>query len=75
MVYDFYGSNYASCLSRLQRMLPALRLDLHLSSHLEKLYASVRPALTSTFCLKIIALVLFAMLLHLCHPFMLPQYL
>jgi COP9 signalosome complex subunit 1 len=43
VVYDFYGSNYASCLSRLQRMLPVLRLDMHLSSHLEALYASVGP--------------------------------
>lgn len=42
MVYDFYGSKYASCLARLQRMLPVLRLDIFLSPHVEALYEAVR---------------------------------
>lgn len=46
VVYDFYGSRYASCLARLQKMLPVLRLDIFLSSHVEALYEAVRsPAL------------------------------
>ena len=42
VVYDFYGSRYASCLARLQKMLPVLRLDVFLSSHVEALYEAVR---------------------------------
>ena len=46
VVYDFYGSRYASCLARLQKMLPVLRLDIFLSLHVEALYEAVRsPAL------------------------------
>lgn len=43
LVYDFYGSRYAACLARLQRLLPMLRLDLYLSPHVDTLYAAVRP--------------------------------
>lgn len=42
LVYDFYGSRYAQCLSRLQRLLPMLRLDMYLSPHVDTLYAAVR---------------------------------
>ena len=47
MVYDFYGSKYASCLARLQRMLPVLRLDIFLSPHVEALYEAVRGYMPS----------------------------
>ena len=36
--------NYASCLARLQRMLPVLRLDIFLSPHVEALYEAVRTS-------------------------------
>ncbi len=42
LVYDFYGSRYAACLARLQRLLPTLRLDMYLSPHVDALYAAVR---------------------------------
>ena len=42
VVYDFFGSRYASCLARLQRLLPLLRLDMHLAPHLDALHAAVR---------------------------------
>lgn len=41
LVYDFYGSRYAACLARLQRLLPMLRLDIYLSPHVDTLYAAV----------------------------------
>ena len=44
MVYDFYGSRYASCLAHLQKMLPVLRLDIFLSSHVDALYEAVRSS-------------------------------
>jgi hypothetical protein len=42
VVYDFFGSRYAQCLARLQRLAPLLRLDLHLAPHLDALHAAVR---------------------------------
>ncbi|CAL8465400.1 g4936 [Coccomyxa elongata] len=42
LVYDFYGSRYAACLARLQRLLPLLRMDMYLSKHVDTLYAAVR---------------------------------
>lgn len=39
MVYDFYSSRYAACLARLARLLHVLRLDLHLSPHVDALYS------------------------------------
>ena len=30
MVHDFYGSRYASCLTQLEKLRPALKLDVHL---------------------------------------------
>ena len=44
VVYDFYCSRFASCLARLQQMLPVLRLDIFLSPHVEALYEAVNPA-------------------------------
>ncbi len=43
VVYEFYGSRYAACLARLQRLLPLLRLDLHLAPHVDHLHAQARP--------------------------------
>lgn len=42
VVYEFYGSRYAACLARLQRLLPLLRLDLHLAPHVVHLYQQAR---------------------------------
>ncbi|KAK9832518.1 hypothetical protein WJX81_004497 [Elliptochloris bilobata] len=42
VVYEFYGSRYAACLARLQRLLPLLRMDLHLAPHVGLLYLQVR---------------------------------
>ncbi len=39
VVYDFYSSRYAACLARLARLLHVLRLDLHLSPHVDALYS------------------------------------
>jgi hypothetical protein len=44
VVYEFYGSRYAACLARLQRLLPLLRLDLHLAPHVDHLHAQARPS-------------------------------
>ena len=44
VVYEFYGSRYAACLARLQRLLPLLRLDLHLAPHVVHLYQQARAA-------------------------------
>lgn len=49
VVYEFYGSRYAACLARLQRLLPLLRLDLHLAPHVVHLHQQARAAYT--FCL------------------------
>lgn len=39
VVYEFYSSRYAACLARLARLLPVLRLDLHLAPHVDTLYS------------------------------------
>ncbi|GMH42853.1 hypothetical protein BSKO_10772 [Bryopsis sp. KO-2023] len=41
-IYDFYKSQYASCLANLARMKSSLALDLFLHSHVEDLYKHIR---------------------------------
>lgn len=41
MVHDFYESRYASCLSHLEKMQPALSLDVHLQRHAVELITAV----------------------------------
>ena len=40
-VYAFHDNKYATCLEMLQRMLPAMRLDIHLAPHVDTLYKEV----------------------------------
>lgn len=42
LLYDFYNSRYASCLSHLAALQPSLGLDLHLAPHINSLYACIR---------------------------------
>lgn len=42
LIHDFYSSRYASCLSYLSKLKPALLLDIHLWDHVEALYDSIR---------------------------------
>jgi COP9 signalosome complex subunit 1 len=42
MIHDFYSSQYASCLQKLDKLKPVLLLDLHLSDHMEGLYQQIR---------------------------------
>ncbi len=42
VMYEFYSSRYAACLARLQRLLPLLRMDLHLAPHVDHLYSQAR---------------------------------
>ena len=51
VVYEFYGSRYAACLARLQRLLPLLRLDLHLAPHVVHLYQQALTAYSNTLLL------------------------
>eukprot|EP00891_Asterochloris_glomerata_P009379 jgi/Astpho2/9379/e_gw1.00145.49.1_t len=41
-VYAFHDNKYATCLEMLQRMLPAMRLDIHLAPHVDTLYKEIR---------------------------------
>ncbi|KAK9858822.1 hypothetical protein WJX84_008155 [Apatococcus fuscideae] len=42
LVYDFYSSKYAACLSTLDRLKPFFNLDIHLSTHVNTLCSMVR---------------------------------
>eukprot|EP00850_Spirogloea_muscicola_P020143 SM000208S06313 [mRNA] locus=s208:36554:38504:- [translate_table: standard] len=42
LIYDFHGSQYASCLNYLQKLKPAFLLDIHLHDHVESLYEQIR---------------------------------
>lgn len=42
VLYDFYNSKYAQCLSALDRMKDALLLDLYLARHVDTLYNEIR---------------------------------
>jgi COP9 signalosome complex subunit 1 len=42
IVHDFYGSRYASCLTGMARLRPALLLDMHLHDHVDALYSAIR---------------------------------
>eukprot|EP01114_Cavostelium_apophysatum_P008037 TRINITY_DN2029_c0_g1_i1.p1 TRINITY_DN2029_c0_g1~~TRINITY_DN2029_c0_g1_i1.p1 ORF type:complete len:458 (-),score=136.28 TRINITY_DN2029_c0_g1_i1:39-1412(-) len=42
LITDFYQSRYASCLKYLDKMKPALQLDIHLHEHVESLYQKIR---------------------------------
>eukprot|EP00271_Cylindrocystis_brebissonii_P017437 TRINITY_DN4541_c0_g1_i1.p1 TRINITY_DN4541_c0_g1~~TRINITY_DN4541_c0_g1_i1.p1 ORF type:complete len:487 (+),score=94.15 TRINITY_DN4541_c0_g1_i1:468-1928(+) len=42
LITDFYASRYASCLKYLQKLKPALLLDVHLHEHVETLYEQIR---------------------------------
>ena len=59
VVYEFYGSRYAACLARLQRLLPLLLLDLHLAPHVVHLYQQARTAYSRLICYCDMALSLF----------------
>ena len=41
VVNDFYSSRYASSLAQLNKLMPVLRLDLHLADHVDALYKDV----------------------------------
>ena len=42
VVSDFYGARYASCLARLTKLTPLLRLDLMLGAHVTQLTDAIR---------------------------------
>jgi len=42
LINDFYSSHYASCLKSLEKLKPAVLLDAHLHSHVERLYQAIR---------------------------------
>ncbi|CAI5525922.1 unnamed protein product [Closterium sp. Naga37s-1] len=42
LIYDFYASRYASCLTYLDKLRPVLELDLHLHDHVAALYQQIR---------------------------------
>eukprot|EP00227_Mantoniella_beaufortii_P016540 CAMPEP_0197578268 /NCGR_PEP_ID=MMETSP1326-20131121/2559_1 /TAXON_ID=1155430 /ORGANISM="Genus nov. species nov., Strain RCC2288" /LENGTH=421 /DNA_ID=CAMNT_0043141437 /DNA_START=178 /DNA_END=1439 /DNA_ORIENTATION=- len=42
LINDFYASRYPSCLACLEKMKPALALDIHLHDHVESLYEQIR---------------------------------
>ena len=46
MVHDFYGSRYASCLAQLEKLQPALKLDVHLNRYARDLSTAVSKALS-----------------------------
>ena len=42
MIRDFDDSRYAACLRALESLIASLRYDMHLSDHLNQLYAAIR---------------------------------
>lgn len=42
VIYDFYGSKYASCLSHLDQLRETLMYDIHLHDHVQPLYDMIR---------------------------------
>ena len=45
-MHDFYGSKYASCLAQLEKLQPALKLDVHLNKYATDLSTAVSQALS-----------------------------
>ena len=50
LLYDFYYSRYAACMSHLDRIKGELMLDIHLHDHLEELYAQIRNKALIQYC-------------------------
>ena len=61
LVEDFYNSRYASCLSALDRMRPALALDPHLHAHVPALTEAIRQRALVQYCAPFVAAELGAM--------------
>lgn len=50
LLYDFFESRYAACMSHLEKIKAELMLDIHLHDHVEDLYLQIRNKALVQYC-------------------------